>query len=235
MAAEQVQIIREVLPHGPYVIGGFCLGGLLAYEVARQLAAAGEIVDRLLIIDATLENRRLRWLRRGAELAGRKRGLSSGRQLYIFCRWHFLVARLERWARMPLREKASVLCRRLIGRWRRLTQGLQPAKPLTASTILGGGVRKSADSDWFDPRWDVPLVYLWSAGGYSPEPYAGAATVLLSRDLFHGSGERELANLRQHLKKLDVQELPGSHLACITEHVNELAETIARCLASPSA
>jgi hypothetical protein len=113
-----------------------------------------------------------------------------------------------------------------------LTQGFQPVKPLSSSSVLAGAVRAKTDSDWFDPRWDVPLVYLWSAGGYLPEPYAGATTVLLSRDLFRGAGRRGMANWRKYLGTLDVRELPGSHLACITEHVDALAETIERCLLS---
>ena len=231
MAAAQVKSIRAVKPHGPYVIGGFCLGGLIAYETARQFALAGEVVERLLIIDATLENRRLKRLRWMAQEFGRRRGLSANRQLYLFCRWHFLLARLERWWRMGLSAKTVIVRQRLRNRWYRLTHSFHPVKPLTANSILAGGVRAKTDADWFDPRWDVPLVYLWSAAGYHPKPYAGATTVLLSRDLFRGPTDKGLGNLKKYLgSALDVRELPGSHLACITEHVDALAETIVRCL-----
>jgi hypothetical protein len=52
MAAEQLAIIRAVQPEGPYLLGGFCNGGLLAYEMARQLHSAGQKVDLLVLIDA---------------------------------------------------------------------------------------------------------------------------------------------------------------------------------------
>jgi thioesterase domain-containing protein len=231
MAAMQIQCIREVRPHGPYVIGGFCLGGLIAFEVAQQLRNAGEVVERLLVIDATLKNRRLRRLRGAAELLGRWRGLSADRQLYLFCRWHFLHARFERWWHMAPRAKAGAVRRRLGGQWRHWTRRSALAKAAAA----GNGGPAQPEVDWFDPRWDVPLVYLWSSGGYLPQPYNGPATVLLSRDLFRGRRQRELRVWTKYLGTPDVRELPGSHLGCITEHVDALAETIVRCLDQPPA
>ena len=39
-------------PKGPYTIGGFCLGGILAYEIASQLRAAGHEVSLVVLVDA---------------------------------------------------------------------------------------------------------------------------------------------------------------------------------------
>jgi amino acid adenylation domain-containing protein len=47
MASEIVTVIRESRPHGPYLIGGWCTNGIMAFEVARQLRAAGEDVPLL--------------------------------------------------------------------------------------------------------------------------------------------------------------------------------------------
>jgi enterobactin synthetase component F len=52
MAAWYVQRIRSVQPHGPYHLGGYCFGGVVAYEMACQLRAAGDEVALLAIIDA---------------------------------------------------------------------------------------------------------------------------------------------------------------------------------------
>ena len=46
--------IRRVQPRGPYLLGGWAAGGVIAAEVARGLASAGEKVDGLLLVDATL-------------------------------------------------------------------------------------------------------------------------------------------------------------------------------------
>ena len=49
MAQYEVAQIRSLQPHGPYFIAGFCAGGSIAFESARQLAAAGEDVARVLL------------------------------------------------------------------------------------------------------------------------------------------------------------------------------------------
>jgi thioesterase domain-containing protein len=51
MAASYVLAVRTVQPHGPYLLGGWSSGGLIAFEMARQLEDAGEIVERVLCID----------------------------------------------------------------------------------------------------------------------------------------------------------------------------------------
>ncbi|MCA9215036.1 MAG: amino acid adenylation domain-containing protein [Planctomycetales bacterium] len=54
MAAEYIEQIRTVQPKGPYLIGGWSLGGVIAYEIAQQLSAAGETVEQLLMLDTTV-------------------------------------------------------------------------------------------------------------------------------------------------------------------------------------
>ena len=44
--------VLESQPAGPYVLGGYCFGGVVAYEVARQLLSIGHRVRMLMIIDA---------------------------------------------------------------------------------------------------------------------------------------------------------------------------------------
>jgi amino acid adenylation domain-containing protein len=51
MAAHYISEMRSVQPHGPYFLGGFSFGGLVAYEVAQQLRSAGEDVGLLVLFD----------------------------------------------------------------------------------------------------------------------------------------------------------------------------------------
>jgi oxalate---CoA ligase len=51
MATDYVADIRQVQPHGPYVLGGFCLGGPIALEMASQLSASGEEIEMLVLLD----------------------------------------------------------------------------------------------------------------------------------------------------------------------------------------
>jgi len=51
MAALYVRHIRKFQPHGPYFLGGYCMGGTIAYEVAQQLQTSGEKVALLALFD----------------------------------------------------------------------------------------------------------------------------------------------------------------------------------------
>jgi thioesterase domain-containing protein len=50
-AADYIAEIVQVQPQGPYLLGGFSGGGLIAYEMARQLIARGEKVLAVLMLD----------------------------------------------------------------------------------------------------------------------------------------------------------------------------------------
>ena len=51
MAEAYVRSLRAVQPEGPYLLGGFCGGGILAFEVAQQLHAAGQAVELVAMIE----------------------------------------------------------------------------------------------------------------------------------------------------------------------------------------
>lgn len=51
MASYYLSIIRSRQPEGPYDLGGYSLGGVLAYEVARQLQEAGQEVHSIVMLD----------------------------------------------------------------------------------------------------------------------------------------------------------------------------------------
>ncbi|MFT9669703.1 beta-ketoacyl synthase N-terminal-like domain-containing protein [Streptomyces rhizosphaericola] len=52
MAEHYTGIIRSVQPEGPYDVGGFCLGGIVAYEVTRRLQEQGQDVASLTMVDS---------------------------------------------------------------------------------------------------------------------------------------------------------------------------------------
>jgi thioesterase domain-containing protein len=52
MATHYVKEIRSLQPKGPYFLGGYCFGGVLAFEMAQQLHAQGERVALLALFDA---------------------------------------------------------------------------------------------------------------------------------------------------------------------------------------
>ncbi|MBL8015494.1 MAG: amino acid adenylation domain-containing protein [Candidatus Doudnabacteria bacterium] len=51
LAAVYIKEMRVVQPEGPYYIGGECMGGTIAFEVARQLEEQGQVVGLLVMFD----------------------------------------------------------------------------------------------------------------------------------------------------------------------------------------
>ncbi len=56
--------MKAVQPTGPYRLGGWCNGGLVAWDMARQLEATGDRVDLLFLLDADAQNSHFPWARR---------------------------------------------------------------------------------------------------------------------------------------------------------------------------
>jgi thioesterase domain-containing protein/aryl carrier-like protein len=52
MASDYIDALRQVQPQGPYLLGGWSLGGIIAYEMAQQIHRAGESVELLVFFDA---------------------------------------------------------------------------------------------------------------------------------------------------------------------------------------
>ncbi len=53
LAHAYLAALRNVQPHGPYRIGGYSSGGLIAFEMARLLVQDGECVEPLIMLDTT--------------------------------------------------------------------------------------------------------------------------------------------------------------------------------------
>ena len=53
VAAHYIKEIRAVQPQGPYILGGYCFGSLVAMEIAQQLQALGQKVALLILIQSS--------------------------------------------------------------------------------------------------------------------------------------------------------------------------------------
>ena len=82
----QIELIRSVQPEGPYQLGGFCDGGLTAYEIARQLRQRGEQVNFLVLIDSAYPPLLHKVMHSALNRAGKLIGLSPAQQLECFLR-----------------------------------------------------------------------------------------------------------------------------------------------------
>lgn len=68
MATHYLAAIQSVQPEGPYQLGGYSFGGLIAYEMARQLLHQGKSVAQLVLLDShPLRKAEPDWWQNGAD------------------------------------------------------------------------------------------------------------------------------------------------------------------------
>jgi amino acid adenylation domain-containing protein len=56
IAERYLREVRAVQPRGPYHLTGWCLGGVIAYEMARQLQQQGERIGTLVILSSSIDD-----------------------------------------------------------------------------------------------------------------------------------------------------------------------------------
>jgi amino acid adenylation domain-containing protein/FkbH-like protein len=107
MAAQYVADLRRAQVDGPYYIGGYCFGGVVAYEMARQIVNRGQRVALLALLNCAPPNTRytrislnplwcLRFLKNLLYWAGYFRELTSSQQReFARWKWHRLKQRLR--------------------------------------------------------------------------------------------------------------------------------------------
>ena len=215
MAADYGRVIRAAQPEGPYRLGGFCNGGLVAYEIARQLRAQGQEVEALLLLDMIGINTRFkRTLHRLTQDIGRIARISPDARRQAFIRTQECL--------MPL----GLLLKRL--------------RDLVMDAYYRAG-------DRFFPEQmarmacPVPLVeqetqmvtlpaYYHVLGRYILRPYDGPLTLLWAQQEWDQRGEDLMLGWRDVAPQAQVVRVPGGHLTCLTDHIQALAETLARVL-----
>jgi len=105
LAESYLRDLKAVQPHGPYYLGGYCFGGLVAYEMAHRLRANGEDIPFVALINSMPPNSRYTqfcWTPKSAWRFALNVCLKS---LYL------IPNSTQQWAEL-LRWKMRVLCRR---------------------------------------------------------------------------------------------------------------------------
>ena len=96
MSHEYLSAMRKLQPHGPYILGGWCLGGKIAFEMANLLAAEGEQISKLLLFDTSApsdRHDRIKYLRHRTCIKDELGALTQGDHR---CNAHALPTLLQR-------------------------------------------------------------------------------------------------------------------------------------------
>jgi len=218
-AADFVERMRQVQPVGPYRVAGYSSGGLIAFEIAKQLTTDGHVVEFLGLIDSGLPTAVEVW----AVQRGGSRLLAFAKNLPTLARE--LVA-------MESRQRR----RRVVGFLRRLADRLQPRR-CDDEELTEREMREcfAEDISVFSPqRLALIREHYRAVEQYAPTPYAGAAHLFRStRQPVFGSQSRTLG--WEHLVQgpLQVTSIFGAHAVLMKRpHATELARALGAALAT---
>jgi thioesterase domain-containing protein len=208
IAAYYISVIKEVQPQGPYQLGGWSAGGLIAYEMARQLVNQGDEVRRLALLDSDLPAPHQRVPIEDDS------GIDDADLTRYFMRRYQITLPAEIAERGdPVAQFASVY------------------EQLKQRDIAPRDVRLE-QIRFFARVWKTVGNAL---ARYIPQPYAGQIDLFRASDangsrqdagqLFNGWEELALQGVRIHL-------VLGSHITLMEEpYIRDLAASLAACLA----
>ena len=189
LAELYVNEIRRVQPHGPYQIAGYSFGGIVAYEMARQLALAGEFIAMVAILDTVNREHY-----RQQSLASRMRMRAT--------RIMDLTGRYSRKLRAKRFDRVVVDASQAIGR------RLKPVGWRLARTVF-----KLADRPMPEGLQDNLALFADLADRYKPGPYNGRVLIVYAEE--RGLEYRANATLGWEdvaLDGVEVRYVPGNHM-----------------------
>jgi thioesterase domain-containing protein/acyl carrier protein len=218
MAALHLRDLRAHRPHGPYLLGGFCIGALVAYEMACRLTADGEEVPFVALIDPQLPSSLLRANYRLVDKVARKRGWNVKRKTRVFARGHKVLYRLREEWNSPLSDKAHFAGQKL-----KKLFGRDGSEPAGENKSDGAPGENSAEEQ------DTLAAFHWIISAYQPPRYGRPVTMFLT-DEQKVFTPFIVCKWRKVAPGFEVHRIPGKHLGAITTDVHMLAAKMNDCL-----
>lgn len=246
MARHYVAEIRRVQPAGPYLLGGMCAGGVLAFEIGLQLEQAGEQVGLLSLLDSAEPH------------AARKQGLATKR------RWQSFVNAIGRRTARAGDTEPPAAANDDIAAHAQATDAVSVAERMRAAAGKVRNVisyeatrqlnklssqarfrflRQALDNGVPIPSWlqqlSVRTVYDLAAREYLPRARLRGPVVLFRAT--HGTGgdepfvqlyaDPQLGWAERIERALAIHEMPGGHASMLQEpHVKAMAERMSELL-----
>ena len=235
LAARFVMAIREIQPHGPYRLGGWSFGGVVAFEMALQLIRKGEAIEKLIMLDAQLPPQS-----QGAsgQTSKGKRDLGariSSRLKIMLNAWPLVLG--------YLRDAVKIAIRKLMNRNKSQSETVQMSEYFRWAWHDMGrqeSLRKAglASHNFSDSRLTMiedPFVRLvfrtmnsrqHALRSYKPETYPDGLTIICG-DNWNRESRPKLGWDAAVQGLIEVHEVPGSHEAFLEKpYVVEVARIL---------
>jgi thioesterase domain-containing protein/acyl carrier protein len=207
MAKCYIEAMRKIQPQGPYFFGGYSLGGVVAFEIAQQLCAAGERVALVVLFETRNPVRPARRYSLAERISFRLRApeLSPpGAKLRYFTQ--------RAWARVG----------GFVMEWRENTQKLV----YKAKQLNGGPVPAELR------KLHVEMAYQRAVAAYKPHAYPGRITLLRVENPDDGYEHASDYGWTEFAEDgIDIHAIPGRHMTAFAKaNVREVAEKLDACI-----
>jgi acetoacetyl-CoA synthetase len=204
MAQYHLDAIKQIQPHGPYILVGYSLGGLVSLEMAHRLVSAGEQVALLAMLDAYPFRNYLsvsQRLRLSARLALKRVSIAIGTSAPKNNSYSASPAELR--AQMSAGRRATALSQS------------PAAASMTPAMLRAAEIAKEALKR-YRPRYysgKVRFIRAQIVTDFPADPAAVWGTLA---------------------KQFESETVPGDHLGMIATYPEQLASVISRYLAEAS-
>ena len=196
IAAHYITVLRTIQPEGPYLLGGWSMGGVVAFEMARQLTSQGHTINSLTLIDSHRPNPTKKDEQDSALLHrfAKHLALSKTQNLDTLSQLKQLKQTLQP---LPFSQRLSEL---LI--W------------LQDQTILHPDASKAQLQQLFDTfKRNFQAV-----NSYHPRPYSGPAHLFTCQEPISSSSQKQSAQTdfwQSVTADLTVTEVPANHFTLL--------------------
>ncbi len=208
IATSYLKEIRSLQPDGPYILGGFCFGGLVALEAAQQLQLAGQKVELVVMIQTT---------RPGAEVFAPN---SNSAQRW----WHRTTKRIDLERENLSHRGAGYLGERFRRAWDVLRARTQIALDKKSTSGDGDKLRSSM-------AYNLEILGMEhdrAFDNYVPRPYHGDVLLFRASKQLPGMLADSSLGWKSIIKgKLEIREVNGHQQNILVEpRVARLAEDL---------
>jgi thioesterase domain-containing protein/acyl carrier protein len=219
IAAYYLRGLRSVQPSGPYFLGGYCIGGILAFEMAQQLRRQAEDVALLVLLDPPPTGH-------GRSRAQRRDSSGSVRDAFRSNGWGH--RQFRNLSKLAPQEKVAYIWDGVVSRTREQLARLANAATKTAGGLyiiskIPPGVSVSLRSRY------INAVHGRAKRRYAPSAYPGRMVVLRTEE-----GALDLATVWGRLAAggLEIHDVRGRHAEIVfdREQIQVLATHLKACL-----
>lgn len=221
MVSHYIEKIRSIQSEGPYLLGGLCMGGVLAFEIARQLQAQGQKIALVALFDA-------------ADVQAPKRiGQITGQRLSRFS------SLLRQEQQLRGQERLNYILNKALEKVKNLITyefktKVENRRDKFKVMIYRYYLDKGLTLPKFLQNISVRTVYKFAAQEYVPQVYQGK--VILFRASFGVDTDEPLVNIisdplfgwgKRATDGVKVYDTPGGHSSMLQEpFVQVLAEKL---------